>query len=630
MRIFILLIPVALLWACGDLNSEKGANEKTSVPMTEEKYADDPHSFSEPNHVAITHLMLSLKVDFDRTVVSGTASYNLERSGEGNLILDTDDLKIQKVVDDSGNELIFSVEEGNEFGDKLEIVLEPQTSKVSIEYESSPDAAALLWMEPAQTNDGKAPFLFTQGQAILTRSWIPIQDSPAIRITYDAKVNVPKGMMAVMSAKNPTEKNATGEYEFEMDKPIPPYLMALAVGDLAFEALGDRTGVYAEPGFLKEAAYEFADMEKMLLAAEELYGEYRWGRYDVLVLPPGFPFGGMENPMLTFATPTIIAGDRSLTSLIAHELAHSWSGNLVTNATWNDFWLNEGFTVYFEKRIMEALYGESYARMLNELGYQDLQHTLDELGRTSPDTHLKLHLDDRNPDDGMTDIAYEKGYLFLRWLESLVGRERFDEFLKNYFESHAFQTMTTDSFVAYLDEHLLSELEQKPDLEAWINSPGLPDDHPKPDSDRFDIVDAEREAWISGKKTAAELSTDEWTTHEWLHFLRAIPDDIGSERLAQLDSEFSLTNTRNSEIAAVWFERAIENDYRSAFPELEAFLLKVGRRKFLKPLYSELSKTPENKAWGLEVYEKARKNYHAVSVNTIDDILGYQRVTSDI
>jgi aminopeptidase N len=604
------------------ITSDVNANAQ---PM-ETKYADDTHSFSKPNEIAVTHLNLDLTVSFEDRKISGTVVYDLERNSGGDLVLDADGLTITAARDAATDEeLQFSLKDGNDYGNELVIKLNAETEKVAIDYSTAPDAAALLWMEPEQTNDGKAPFLFTQGQAILTRSWIPIQDSPAVRITYDAKVSVPSGMMAVMSAENPTEMSEDGVYEFRMDKPIPPYLMALAVGDLAFESLGEHTGVYSEPGMLKAAAYEFADMEKMLLAAEELYGPYSWDRYDVLVLPPGFPFGGMENPKLTFATPTIIAGDRSLTSLIAHELAHSWSGNLVTNATWDDFWLNEGFTVYFEKRIMEAVYGESYANMLNELGYQDLQHTLADLGEGSADTHLKLNLDGRNPDDGMTDIAYEKGYLFLRWLESLVGRERFDAFLKNYFEQNAFQTMTTESFIEYLNANLLNELDEQPDLNKWIYSPGLPEDHPVPTSTRFDEVDKARIAWMENTLSVSDLPTAEWTTHEWLHFLRGIPENIGKERLTELDSAFKLTDSKNSEIAAVWFERAIENDYQTAFPQLEAFLLKVGRRKFLQPLYTKLAQTPEHKAWAKEVYAKARRNYHAVSVNTIDEILGWEK-----
>jgi aminopeptidase N len=620
------LLLAAFLILATSCNEQSGDDStQKNAEMKEDKYAADSHSFSKPNEVAVKHLSLNISVDFKSKVISGLAEYVLERNGGDEVILDIDGITISSAKDvATGQELDYEIKEGNDYGDLVVVNLEKETESIVLEYATSADAAALLWMEPEQTNDGTAPFMFTQGQAILTRSWVPIQDSPALRITYDAKVQAPEGMMALMSAENPTEKNEQGAYTFTMDQPIPPYLMALAVGDLAFESLGEQTGVYAEPGMLAASAYEFADMEKMLKAAEELYGPYRWGRYDVLVLPPGFPFGGMENPKLTFATPTIIAGDRSLTSLIAHELAHSWSGNLVTNATWNDFWLNEGFTVYFEKRIMESLYGESYAEMLNELGYQDLQHTIAELGQNSEDTHLKLELSNRNPDDGMTDIAYEKGYLFLRHIESVVGRERFDQFLKNYFERNAFKTMTTETFVEYINQNLLNELDEKIDLDQWIYSPGLPVRHPKPQSLRFDRIDSTRDKWLNGEKTAQQLKTGEWSTHEWLYFLRGLPDSISVDQLSSLDQQFDLTNSQNSEIAAVWFEKAIQADYQKAFPKLEAFLIKVGRRKFLKPLYAELAQTPEHKAWAIKVYAKARGNYHAVSVNTIDELLNFK------
>lgn len=608
--------------ACSD--STNVSSSKSNYEMKKSLYANDTHSFSEPNSVAMSHLSLNISIDFVTRIISGAAAYTLERNDNSDFILDVDGLEITAVRDiETDKPLNFLIEEGDKYGDKLIIDLDSNTSQVGLDYSTSPNASALLWMEPSQTNDGTAPFLFTQGQAILTRSWVPIQDSPAIRITYDAMVKVPPGMMALMSAENPRDSNINGQYTFIMNQPIPPYLMALAVGDLAFQSLGDHTGVYAEPGMLEVSAYEFADMEKMLLAAEELYGPYSWGRYDVLVLPPGFPFGGMENPKLTFATPTIIAGDRSLTSLIAHELAHSWSGNLVTNATWDDFWLNEGFTVYFEKRIMEALYGHSYAEMLNELGYQDLKQTIRQLGERSPDTHLKLDLNNRNPDDGMTDVAYEKGYLFLRWLESIAGREKFDEFLKNYFKVNAFKTMTTESFIEYLEENLLANIDEDIDLDQWIYAPGLPADHPIPKSLRFQSVDSIRSAWLQEKVQVSEIQTEDWTTHEWLCFLRGIPENIDKEKLAILDEQFGLTQSRNSEIAAIWFERAITSDYKAAFPQLEAFLLKVGRRKFLVPLYSQLSKSEANKEWALNVYSRARANYHAVSINTIDELLDW-------
>ncbi|HRP00985.1 MAG TPA: M1 family aminopeptidase/hydrolase, partial [Flavobacteriales bacterium] len=392
----------------------------------------------------------------------GTASYRIRPHGADTIILDTDALEIAKVTV-NGKEVPVLLGAPSILGRALHIPIDSNSNTIAVTYRTTEGARALQWLSPQQTADRTHPFLFTQGQAILTRTWMPVQDSPGIRITYDATVRVPKELMAVMSASNPQVRSADGVYTFHMEQPIPAYLIALAVGDIEFRPLGERCGVYAERSVVDKAAWEFADTERMLQAAEALYGPYRWGRYDVIVLPPSFPFGGMENPRLTFATPTIIAGDRSLTALIAHELAHSWSGNLVTNATWNDFWLNEGFTVYFENRISEALYGPDHAGMLQILGRQDLQGSLEHMHATghAEDTHLRLHLDGRDPDDGMTDIAYEKGFAFLKLLESKVGRERFDAFLRGYFDRFAFQSMTTDKFLAYLDEELLKPTNTK-------------------------------------------------------------------------------------------------------------------------------------------------------------------------
>ena len=478
-------------------------------------------------------------------------------------------------------------------------------------------------MDPQQTEGKNNPFLFTQGEAILTRTWIPIQDSPGIRITYNARVEVPNSLMAVMSANNPTEKNNLGIYNFKMEQSIPPYLIALAVGNLEFRKLGARTGVYAEPEMVERAAYEFEDTEKMLEVAENLYGPYRWEQYDIIVLPPSFPFGGMENPRLTFATPTIIAGDKSLTSLVAHEMAHSWSGNLVTNATWDDFWLNEGFTVYFELRIMEALYGKDYANMLASLGNQDLMKSIEELKEI--DTHLKLHLEGRNPDDGMTDIAYEKGAAFLRVLENAAGRDKFDAFLTKYFDDHAFKTLTTEDFVVYLNTNLMAPNNLDVNIDEWIYSKGVPNNKIEPSSTKFENVETQINAWMNGTE-ASSLNTADWSTHEWLHFIRTLDDSkIEVTHLEALDKAFDFTNTNNSEIACAWFEKSLNNDYKAIIPKMTEFLTKVGRRKFLVPLYKTLSQSEEGKLIAKSIYDTARANYHSVSTGTIDDLLGYEK-----
>lgn len=610
----------ALLGACN------APPEKSAAVGEKTPYVMDPHSYARPEEAAATHLDLDIHVDMQQHRISGSATYHLKRQGGDSVIFDTDGLTIDKVTLGDGTAAAFTLgAKDSILGQALRVALPQGVDKVSITYSTGAEAKALQWLSPEQTADKKFPFLFTQGEAILTRSWIPIQDSPGIRITYNAHVTVPKELMAVMSATNPQERSADGAYSFKMDEPIPSYLIALAVGDLGFKPTGTRTGVYAEQGVVDTAAWEFADMEKMLEAAEALYGPYRWGRYDVIVLPPSFPFGGMENPRLTFATPTIIAGDRSLTALIAHELAHSWSGNLVTNATWNDFWLNEGFTVYFEHRITEALYGKDYNDMTNVLGHQDLLATIAEIdsGKHPDDTALHLDLAGRNPDDGMTDVAYEKGYALLRLIESKVGRPKFDAFLRGYFDHFAFRSITTDTFLVYIRKQLLEPAKVTVDMDRWIFRPGLPDDVIVPTSKNFAMVDGQLMLWAKGTP-AKELAAKHWGTFEWMHFLRHLPAGQTPRQMDDLDATFHFTRSGNSEILAAWLEQCVKNDHEAAYPRLAEFLTTVGRRKFLVPLYTELVATKKGRALAMEIYAKARGNYHSVSVNTLDELLAWK------
>lgn len=583
---------------------------------------NDPHSFAQPHQAVVKHLNLDLHVDFGRKVLAGKAVWTIEQKDNANeIIFDTRGLNI-RVVAVNGDVAKFKLDDEKPFlGQALHIELPKDAKTVTIEYITSPDAAAVQWLNPEQTEGKKHPFLFTQSQAILARTWLPCQDSPGIRFTYDAKVTVPKELLAVMSASNPQKKNDSGVYHFKMTQPIPSYLMALSVGDLKFESVGKRSGVYAEPSMLERAVYEFAETERMIDTAEKLYGPYRWEQYDLLVLPPSFPFGGMENPRLTFATPTVIAGDRSMVSLVAHELAHSWSGNLVTNATWNDFWLNEGFTVYFERRIMEKVYDKSFADMEASLGLSELNALVEELGATNPDTQLKLQLDNRDPDDGMTSIAYEKGYALLLLIERKVGREAFDKFLNDYFHKFAFKTMTTEAFIEYLNEQLLNKHpDHGIDLNTWIYKPGLPKDVPVVQSVRFDSVDVELKKFLSGTP-ANQLDAKKWSTHEWLRFLRNMPDNLPIERIQDLDNAFNLTHSTNSEIADQWFLTALKYNYKHAYVAMEDFLVKVGRRKFLMPLYKQMVKTDEGKKLAKQIFEKAKGNYHSVARVSVEELL---------
>ena len=608
--------------------------------MANAQATQDFHSYANPSAVRVRHLDLDWDVLFDQKILKGTAVLTIERASPNEpLILDTRDLKIEK-VETSADGVAYSAADftlgasDKILGAALTIPLPAKADRVRIHYSTSPAASGLQWLEAAQTAGKKEPFVFTQSEAIHARSWIPLQDTPQVRVTYTARVRTPRRLVAVMSAENLSGTARDGDYRFRMRQAIPAYLIALAVGDLQFRSLGPRTGVYAETPVIDLAAKELSDTEKMVIATERVYGPYRWGRYDILVLPPSFPYGGMENPRLTFATPTILAGDKSLVSLVAHELAHSWSGNLVTNATWRDFWLNEGFTTYLERRILEAVYGRAREEMEAALGLRDLNEEIARL--EDRDEILHVDLQGRDPDEGSTDIPYEKGALFLRHLEETFGRARFDQFLKSYFNHFAFQSITTDQFVAYLKQNLLDRypaLAARVPVDEWINQPGIPSSAPQPTSPAFARVEAEGKRWLRGEITVSQLPTPKWTTHEWLHFLQSLERNAGAApvssgspavRMAELDRVFHLTRSGNSEIEFQWLLMSIRNRYEPAYPRVEEFLTTIGRRKFIKPLYEELAKTPEGKEKALAIYRRARPTYHPIAVATIDEVLQWR------
>lgn len=587
--------------------------------QTKSTMKKDVHSFSNPEEVAITHMSLNLDLDFANQTMKGYAKLNIDnKSNARKIILDTRDLSIEKIRLDDKTETKFELGKFKEFmGQSLSVDITANTKSLTVYYQTSPNAAAVQWVE----TEGKADFLFTQSQAILARSWVPCQDGPGVKFTYDATIKVPQNLMALMSAENDTVKHADGVYHFKMNQPISSYLLALTVGDFEYKKIGRNSGVYAEPEMLEKAVYEFADMQKMIDAAEKLYGAYRWEQYDVVVLPASFPFGGMENPRLTFATPTIIAGDRSLVALVAHELAHSWSGNLVTNATWDDFWLNEGFTVYFENRIMEELYGKEYADMLEYLGYGELLEQVKEFGDTSVKTHLLLDMKDEDPDESVNAIAYEKGRFFLRSIEEAIGRKRWDEFVNKYFSQHAFQSMTTEDFLQYLNDELLKDdeaLKQKINIDAWVFGPGIPANCPKVKATLFEEVDAAMQA---NGIIPTQSETQNWNTHQWLYFLRNLPDSLSLEQMKNLDNAFGFTHSTNSEIQCDWYYHCIVNNYTVAQAFIEKFLTSVGRRKFLTPLYKAYIKTAEGKILAKQIFEKARNKYHPLAQHTVGELL---------
>jgi aminopeptidase N len=590
--------------------------------------AKDRSSYARPAEARVTHVALDLDADFQAKRLGGTATLDVQAApGAREIVLDSKGLAIRSVADDRGRPLPFAFGANDpDRGAPLTVQLNG-ARRIRISYLSAPEAEALQWLSPEQTAGKRHPFLFSQGQAILNRSWIPTQDSPGIRQTWEARITVPEPLIAVMSGERLTpkgEKAGPGRraFRFRMAKPVAPYLIALAAGDLAFHGLGPRTGVYAEPATIKRAASELVDTEKMVEAAESLYGPYRWGRYDVIVLPPAFPYGGMENPTLTFLTPTFLAGDRSLVGLVAHELSHSWSGNLVTNAVWEDSWLNEGVTSYFENRIMEALYGRQRAAQEAALSWADMEASFAELGRNAPGT--RLHNPDEGSDGGSSGIVYDKGAIFLRTIERTVGRERFDAWLRSYFDRHAFQPMTSERFLADLRANLVggdAELERRLMLDQWVYQPGLPANAERPDANAFARVDTAIQTFNAGGSAAA-VPYAQWNTAERLRFLNALPRELTTARLAELDRALSLSGSGNSETLFAWLQLALGNRYEPAVPAAERFLMSMGRRKFVAPVFETLMKEGE---WGQAIarrlYARARPGYHSVTTGRVDKIV---------
>ncbi|OJW63813.1 MAG: aminopeptidase [Sphingomonadales bacterium 63-6] len=624
-------LPLSLLAVACSGSADKPAAEEAMVsPILTSEDAKDPASFAQPEVARVTHVALDLALDFAAKTVSGTAKLDiLAKPDADTIVLDSNGLKISKITDESGAQLPFTI------GDKVEGKGEPVTvtigkaRAITIAYSAAPDAEALQWLAPQQTAGGKQPYLLSQGQATLNRSWIPTQDSPGIRQSWEARITAPKPLTVVMSALRVGEPEDLGDnrraFRFRMDKPVAPYLIAIAAGDLAYRELGPRTGVWTEPSMLDAAAAELSDTEKMVEAAEKLYGPYRWGRYEMIVLPPSFPYGGMENPTMTFLTPTFIAGDRSLTGLVAHELAHSWSGNLVTNANWSDSWLNEGITSYFENRIVEELYGTRRAQQEAALSYAEMEKALAEAGKDAPITALHLPPAEGVPDGGSSGIIYDKGATFMRTVESIVGRQKFDAWLRNWFDKHAFQPATSAMLLADMRANLVKgdeALEKKLMLEDWIYKPGLPSNVVQPPASAFADVDKAAEAYrASGTPDAKAWGA--WTTAERLRFLSKVPAKLDAAKLAALDSSLGLSQSGNKEILFAWLELALNNRYDPAVPVAEKFLSSVGRTKFVKPLYAALMKQG---SWGQpiakRVYAKTRSGYHAVTQGAVDAVVG--------
>lgn len=636
MRYSILTVCLAAALAAGCSRDAAPPADSTATPAAKTETAVtspavvDEHSYAQPDKVRIDDLALQLAVDFEHKQLSGSATYTLNWIDKNatQLVLDSRDLSIEKIVgersDGKWNDLKFSLAPADKLlGSKLTIETPERNARIRVTYKTSPNASGLQWLTPAMTEGKKTPFMFSQSQQIHARSWVPLQDTPSVRFTYTAHVTSPKDAMVLMSADNDPKAARDGDYEFKMPQKIPSYLLAIAAGDLVFQPISQRSGVWAEPAMAPKAVAEFSDTEKMMETAEKLYGPYRWDRYDILVLPPSFPYGGMENPRLTFATPTAIVGDKSLVSLIAHELAHSWSGNLVTFSTSNDAWLNEGFTSYVENRIVEVLYGKERADMESLISRNELRSEFTDDNKPLQALAIKpgdLH----DPDENLTGTVYTKGAWFLQFLEQRFGRDNFDAFLRGYFDHFAFQSISTQQFVDYAKANLLDKYPGKvtqAEFDAWLYEPGVPGNAPQTPSARFDAIDAARKAWIDAGTLPDKAATAKWSTQEWVHFIEGMPETLSVDQLKALDAAYKITGTPNGEIAQRWYPLTVRSGYSQANEAIAAFLQRIGRRKLIMPTYSELVKTPAGLKLAEETFANAKPGYHPITTDSVEAVI---------
>ncbi len=584
----------------------------------------DPHSYYDTTQPRTRHLDLNWFVNFRQHQIEGSVTLSLENPSGGPMDLDTKGLTIQSVYGDNGQPIPHQLE-GEEaiLGQRLRLDLPDGTKSIMISYVTSPEAIALQWFEPEMTLGNREPFMYSQCQAIHARTIVPCQDTPRVRVSYTALVTVPEYITAVMSAgpQGQIRDVAPGvsTFKFNMPQPIPPYLLAIAAGTLEARDLSPRARVWAEPEMVERAAYEFGEVEQMIMTAERLFGRYEWDRYDMLVLPPAFPFGGMENPRMTFLTPTVIAGDRSLVDVIAHELAHSWTGNLVTNASMDHFWLNEGFTTWAERRILDALHGEKASALRWAIGQAALDESVARFGADSPLTKLRTDLRGVDPDDAFSSIPYEKGARFVYVLEHAVGRQQFDRFMRKYIQTFRFTSITSEEFLEFLEKELPGTAAAV-NADAWLHQTGMPPNAPVFKSEELDQLTAAADAFGAGNRPDPKQAKS-WTPDELLVFLQHLPRELDAESLGWLDQNFSLTERGNYEILVEWLTIAAGSAYEPVFERVRDVLLEVGRMKYLRPLYTALGRHANTRALAKEIYAEGKPRYHILSRRVIESVM---------
>lgn len=599
----------------------------------------DPNTLSNYNNFRITHTSAALDILFEEQKLKGSVIHSLESisdSESDEIVLDSSHVQIHSVKAGGKTvkwELLKRIEP---YGSPLKIKLDrkallKEKIDVEIDLETSPTlCTALQWMDKLQTSNKKHPYMFSQCQAIHARSIFPCQDTPDVKATFDFKISSPLPVIAsgIGAKDNPSSPSADGSsqvYRFHQGVPIPSYLFAIASGDIATAKVGPRSSVATGPDELKDCKWELeADTEKFLQAGESLVYPYAWGEYNVLVLPPSFPYGGMENPIYTFATPTIISGDRQNVDVIAHELSHSWSGNLVSNASWEHFWLNEGWTTYLERRIQAIVHGGDEWRAFSSIiGWRALAESVAQFGDQHEFTKLVIDLKGKDPDDAFSSIPYEKGFHFLYYIERLISQAEFDKFIPHYFEtwrgksldSYDFKTTLLDFFQP--DAAVSAKLAQI-DWDTWFYKPGLP---PKPDFDTrlVDVAYALAAQWekFTGNPNPdfgpSKFDVDGWSANQLVVFLEKLlsfADKLPVPHVNYMGFIYDLKETRNVEISSRYYQVAMAAGDSSIKGFVTELLGRVGRMKFVRPLYRALMKMDYDLA--LETFEKYKDFYHPI------------------
>ncbi|OXA59860.1 leukotriene A-4 hydrolase [Folsomia candida] len=601
---------------------------------------NDPNSFSNPENVRVDHMHMKWNVDFAKKIIGGQVTYRLLPVTQPvqQIVFDTRQLTVNSVKSSDGKALLFKLGDPVlNFGQPLSIDVGSlfnsgsSSVEIQVDYETSPECSALQWLDAEQTAGKAHPYVFSQCEMIHARSLLPCVDTPFSKCTYTAEVTVPKALQALMSAevsKDIVEVSDKKTNKFEQKVPIPAYLIAIAVGHIKSKKIGPRTTVWSEPEFVDASAYEFAETEEMLNAAEQLMGKYVWGVYDILVLPPSFPMGGMENPNVTFATPTLLAGDRSLANVIAHEISHSWTGNLVTNINFEHFWLNEGFTVYAERKIMSILKGEKFRQFECIGGWKSLTDCINTMKSDNPMTKLVTDLTGLDPDEFFSVVPYEKGSVFLYYLEEKVGGPAvFEPFFKHYIQENQFKSIDTDvfkkMFIDYFTNNLrISELIKDIDWDTWLYTTGMPPVKPSFDTSLADVCIELKNRWMEWDAVEpcpfSKGDLRKFFSQQITEFLaELLEEEVSLSKVQAMQTVYDFNSYKNCEIRFRWLRLCLKAKWEAQVPLVLQFVTEQGRMKYVRPLYREMYNWEEIRPRAIDHFKKTRSSMMSMSATII-------------